>query len=156
MRFFNRKESNMSMVFCRACGKKIHETAPACPHCGAPRKALSAATANKTTKPKVEEPIPNGVKGWSWGAFALSWIWAIGNNTWIGLLALIPYVGIVMPIILGIKGREWAWKNNQWESVEHFNRVQAKWSFWGKTILSIGMVFLLLAMILGIIAATRT
>lgn len=23
------------MVFCRACGKELHETAPTCPHCGA-------------------------------------------------------------------------------------------------------------------------
>ena len=25
----------MSMVFCRGCGKEIHETAPTCPNCGA-------------------------------------------------------------------------------------------------------------------------
>lgn len=25
----------MAMVFCRGCGKEIHETAAACPHCGA-------------------------------------------------------------------------------------------------------------------------
>jgi hypothetical protein len=25
----------MGMVFCRGCGKEIHETAPTCPHCGA-------------------------------------------------------------------------------------------------------------------------
>lgn len=23
------------MIFCRACGREIHESAPACPHCGA-------------------------------------------------------------------------------------------------------------------------
>ncbi|WP_394787839.1 DUF2628 domain-containing protein [Rhodoferax sp.] len=27
----------MSMVFCRGCGKQIHDTAFACPHCGAPQ-----------------------------------------------------------------------------------------------------------------------
>lgn len=27
----------MSLVFCRGCGKQIHETAPACPGCGAPQ-----------------------------------------------------------------------------------------------------------------------
>ncbi|MYM31908.1 NINE protein [Duganella sp. CY15W] len=27
----------MGMVFCRGCGKEIHETAPTCPHCGAPQ-----------------------------------------------------------------------------------------------------------------------
>ena len=25
------------MVFCRGCGKEIHDTAPLCPHCGAPQ-----------------------------------------------------------------------------------------------------------------------
>jgi hypothetical protein len=30
-------ERHMSMVFCRGCGKQIHETAPTCPGCGAPQ-----------------------------------------------------------------------------------------------------------------------
>ena len=30
----------MTMVHCRACGKEIHETAPSCPHCGAPQQAV--------------------------------------------------------------------------------------------------------------------
>jgi len=75
--------------------------------------------------------LPEGVKGWSWGAFFLNWIWAIGNKTWIGLLALIPYVGLIMAVILGFKGREWAWKNKKWESFSQFERVQKRWSFWG-------------------------
>ncbi len=79
----------------------------------------------------VSQDIPPGIKGWSWGAFLWNWIWAIFNNTWIGLLALIPGVNIVMVFVLGAKGREWAWKNKQWDSVEHFNRVQRKWSVWG-------------------------
>ncbi len=74
---------------------------------------------------------PEGVAGWSWGAFLLSWIWAIGNSTWIGLLALLPYVGFIMAIYLGIKGREHAWRNKRWQSLEHFNRVQRSWSIWG-------------------------
>ncbi|MYN17014.1 NINE protein [Rugamonas sp. FT107W] len=32
----------MGMVFCRGCGKEIHETAPTCPHCGAPQHASAA------------------------------------------------------------------------------------------------------------------
>ena len=57
--------------------------------------------------------LPEGVKGWSWGAFFLNWIWAIGNKTWIGLLVLVPYVGLIVAVILGFKGREWAWKNKK-------------------------------------------
>ena len=80
---------------------------------------------------KEMKEVPEGVKGWSWGAFLLNWIWAIGNRTWIGLLALIPYVGLVMNIVLGFKGREWAWQNKSWDGVEHFQRVQKQWSRWG-------------------------
>lgn len=74
---------------------------------------------------------PPGVKGWSWGAFLLNWIWAVFNKTWIGLLCLVPYVGFIMGIYLGIKGRELAWRNKRWDSLEHFNRVQRRWSLWG-------------------------
>ncbi len=63
----------MTMVFCRGCGKEIHEIAPTCPHCGAPQ----GVSINNS----VSETIPDGIKGWSWGAFLLSWIWAIGNRT---------------------------------------------------------------------------
>ncbi len=33
----------MGMVFCRGCGKEIHETAPSCPHCGAPQHSAAAS-----------------------------------------------------------------------------------------------------------------
>ena len=89
---------------------------------------------------------PEGVKGWSWGAFLLNWIWAIGNKTWIGLLCFIPYIGFIFSIYLGVKGRELAWRNNRWESVEHFNRVQKRWSFWA-VLLVVGVAGL------GILAA---
>ncbi len=75
--------------------------------------------------------LPDGVKGWSWGAFLLNWIWAPFNRTWIGLLALIPYVGFIFCIYLGIKGRELAWRNKRWDSLDHFNSVQRRWSIWG-------------------------
>ena len=115
------------MVFCRYCGKELHETAPACPHCGAVQN-------------KKNIVIPDGVKGWSWGAFLLNWIWAIGNRTWIGLLALIPLAGIIMAFVLGFKGREWAWRNKHWESLEHFNQVQRKWSIWGIALVACGIL----------------
>jgi uncharacterized membrane protein YhaH (DUF805 family) len=35
----------MGMVFCRGCGKEIHETAPTCPHCGAPQNILRTPSA---------------------------------------------------------------------------------------------------------------
>ena len=104
-------------MFCTACGhQKQEENALFCAHCGA------GGTAG--------EVPPAGVRGWSWGAFLLNWIWAIGNRTFIGLFALIPWVGFGVALWLGIKGREMAWKNARWDSVEHFNRVQRQWSQW--------------------------
>lgn len=126
----------MAMVFCRGCGKEIHESALACPNCGAQQQVKIGA----------DGTVPEGVKGWSWGAFFLNWIWAIGNRTWWGLLALIPYIGLVVAIWLGFKGREMAWKNTSWDSIEHFNRVQKRWSQW-----ALGIFFATL--LLGIIAA---
>lgn len=110
----------------------------------APEAHLETDSENNSGQGKVDH-YPEGVKGWSWGAFFLSWIWAIGNRTWIGLLALVPYIGFIMAIVLGFKGRQWAWENKRWESVEHFNRVQKKWSFWG-------VVIIVGAMVLGILA----
>ena len=101
----------------------------------APTAAVAEfSTADNTSGMGKDAIIPKGVAGWSWGAFLLNWIWAVGNRTWIGLLCFIPYVGIVMSIILGIKGREWAWRNKRWDSVEHFQSVQRKWSIWGLVI----------------------
>ena len=82
---------------------------------------------------------PPGIKGWSWGAFLLNWIWAIGNRTWIGLLAIVPYIGFIMVFYLGFKGREMAWRNKRWDSIDEFNRVQKKWSKWG-VILVVGIM----------------
>jgi len=90
--------------------------------------------------------LPEGVKGWSWGSFLLNWIWGIFNKTWISLLCLVPYVGIIMVFVLGAKGREWAWRNKRWDSLEHFNRVQRKWSAWG-----VGLT--VIPALLGILAA---
>ena len=73
-------------------------------------------------------PIPERETGWSWGAFFFNWIWAIGNRTWIGLLAFISYIGFVFSIAPGVKGREWAGKNKRWDSAEHFNKIQRRWS----------------------------
>lgn len=34
---------NPNMVFCRGCGQRLHVTALACPHCGAPQGSFGAA-----------------------------------------------------------------------------------------------------------------
>jgi|HubBroStandDraft_6_1064221.scaffolds.fasta_scaffold236564_2 hypothetical protein len=91
--------------------------------------------------PVEPKPIPPEIDRWNWGAFLLSWIWGVGNNTFIALFALIPIVGqLVMPFVLGFNGSRWAWRNGRWDSVEHFKRVQRLWAIWGAIIWLGGIV----------------
>ena len=90
--------------------------------------------------------IPIEITGWNWGAFLLSWIWGASNKVWISLLCLIPYVGFVMVFVLGVKGNEWAWRNKRWDSIEHFQRTQRAWAWWGIGII-IGGILLIATLI---------
>lgn len=113
----------------------------------APKSDISSTDMSSDNNSGMKQnTYPEGIKGWSWGALFLNWIWGGFNKTYIGFFALIPYIGFIVAIYLGIKGRELAWKNKRWESVEHFNRVQRKWSIWG-------VCLLLLPVLIGILAA---
>ncbi|HEU4753456.1 MAG TPA: hypothetical protein VFU47_10155, partial [Armatimonadota bacterium] len=83
-------------------------------------------------------------------------IWAIGNQVWIGLLALVPCINLFVAIYLLIKGNELAWNGpRQWESVEQFKAVQAAWTKWGVIILIVSIVLYVIQMIfLGGMLAT--
>ena len=112
-----------------------------------PKSDVSSVNhAFKNNSGMKEDVYPDGVKGWSWGAFFLNWIWAGFNKSYIGFLALIPYIGFIFAIYLGIKGRQLAWKNKRWDSLDHFNRVKKKWSVWGVCIV-------LVSFFIGIISA---
>ncbi|MFD1433632.1 ribonuclease G [Kroppenstedtia eburnea] len=101
------------------------------------------------------EEVPAEIKKWNWGAFFLSWIWGIGNQVWIALLGLVPVVNIVMIFVLGAKGSEWAWKAKNWESVDHFKRVQRLWAIWGTVLFFIGIVVGVLFVVFSIILAAN-
>ena len=75
--------------------------------------------------------VPAAARRWNWGAFLMSWIWGLGNRTYIALLCLVPVVNIFMAFVLGARGGAWAWKNRRWESTEHFTRVQGLWTAFG-------------------------
>jgi prepilin-type processing-associated H-X9-DG protein len=86
--------------------------------------------------------VPAEIQSFNWGAFFLSWIWAIAHRAWIGLLALIPVVGLVMCFVLGFKGNEWAWRNRHYPSVADFKRAQKSWAIAG-LVLVLGSVLLM-------------
>jgi hypothetical protein len=95
--------------------------------------------------------VPPEVRGWSWGAFLLNWIWALFNRAWVGLLCLVPYIGFLFAFYIGFKGREMAWRNKRWDSVEEFNRIQRKWSVWALVIvLGFGGLGILAAIVIPV------
>jgi hypothetical protein len=142
------------MMFCSQCGKSNISNAHFCTQCGNTLTLTDSVPVVDTVIEGIDSaPIsparnylstPPGVAGWSWGAFIFGWFWAVCNKTWIGLLALVPGVGFIMHFVLGFKGREWAWKNDEWESVEHFQRVQRRWSQ-----VAIGLILFFILMFYG-------
>ena len=104
-------------------------------------------------------PAPTAVaKKFNWGAFFLTWIWGLGNNTYITflifasyLLCLIPIVGGFAPlgvcIWFGIKGNEWAWQNKHFNSINHFHENQKKWAIASIIIGILGFIPIILVMV---------
>lgn len=84
--------------------------------------------------------VPEEINEWSWGGFFLNWIWGLFNGTYIALLSLIPYAGIIMALVLGYKGNEWAWRNKRWDNIEHFKRVQHKWTIAGLIVFGVSIL----------------
>ena len=88
--------------------------------------------------------VPAEIQKWNWGAFWMNWIWGLGNKTYIALLCLIPLVGFVMIVVLGAKGSKWAWQKKRWDSVDHFQKIQKKWAWWGLAVFLILFVMSIL------------
>ena len=81
-----------------------------------------------------DEELPEEIGRWNWGAFFLNWIWGLGNRTYIALLMFIPGINVIMPFVLGFMGNKWAWRNKEWDDVDHFLEVQRRWSIVGVTL----------------------
>jgi hypothetical protein len=112
---------------------------------GRPRSdRLSVEREEKETS---EEKLEGYIRGWSWGAFLLTWIWGIGNRVWISLLCFIPIVNWVMPFVLGAYGNRWAWEKGGWRDLKQFRRTQRQWAF-------AGLALFLVVIIIDIIVIT--
>jgi hypothetical protein len=104
--------------------------------------------------------IPRELDRWNWGAFFLNWIWGLGNSTYIALLMFVPFVNLIMIFVLGARGSAWAWKNKQWQSVEHFKRAQKSWAIWGLIswiaviVITVGFTFWIISTVSAIMKAS--
>jgi len=87
--------------------------------------------------------VPEEIKHWNWGAFFLNFIWGLFHHVWLSLLVFIPYAGFIMIIILGIKGSEWAWQAQHYDSIEEFKKRERKWAIAGFILYGILIIILL-------------
>lgn len=107
---------------------------------------VSQQAPQESTLPK---DTPECLNKWNWGAFWLNWIWAAGNGVWWGLLALIPYVGFIVAIILGVNGNRSAWEKFSGTAAE-FDEKQHSWS---KAAWIILIVIIVLSFLFGVLSA---
>jgi len=114
----------------------------------AKKELVEGAKYDERSGKKEASVVPEEIRGWSWGAAGLTWIWGVYHGVWISLLTFIPIVNIVMVIVLGFKGNEWAWRARPWESVEGFVSSQKKWKPWG-IVFFVLMILVLISSILN-------
>jgi hypothetical protein len=137
------------MPFCPKCGKEVSEGFMFCPDCG--QRLEVGVTPENTSGQGELATVPEEIKGWSWGAFVLTWIWGIFNGVLIALLCLIPYFGFVWAIVLGVQGNEWAWRNKKWDSIEHFKNTQRSWNIAGIVVFAVSIVVVPVVVFLAIV-----
>ncbi|MBR6163733.1 hypothetical protein IKQ26_07590 [bacterium] len=95
------------------------------------------STEDNTSGKGKESVVPEVIKKkFNWGACLGTWIWGIGNDSYLTLL-IIPafFLGpfsifflIGLPIWFGIKGNEWAWQNRYFDNIAQFNKYQRNWA----------------------------
>lgn len=102
---------------------------------------MTVGTIENTSGQGKDAVVPAEVRGWSWGAFLLTWIWGIGNSTYRAFWMFCPFVNLVFWFVLGAKGRQWAWQHRRWESVEQFKQSQKRWGLVGLIVFLVGFVF---------------
>jgi hypothetical protein len=150
-------------MHCTNCGQLNDKDAAFCITCGKPLHDDKTRYQTEDEKGKLQSSnnsgqgklaaLPFQLSGWNCGAFFLSWIWGIGNNTWIALLTFIPFVNLVMIFVLGAKGNEWAWQNKKWNSLEHFKKVQKLWAIWGLVLFLVSILFIFFIIIAALSVA---
>lgn len=98
---------------------------------------------------KTSQRVPAAVKGWNWGAFMFSFVWGIGNRTYLPLLTLIPVFNIFWVFVVGFKGNGWAWQKGNYHDVATFQAVQKTWN-------RAGLVQFILIIIVGLLYVALT
>ena len=123
---------------------------------------MSTAEAGNSSGQGKSAIVPAEIRGWNWGASLLGWIWAIGNNRIdMAVYGLAVYIcsfllgpvgwlaQLIISIILGMKGNEWAWQGKKWPGIERFKKTQRTWLRWGIAVSILNVILMLWVGIAG-------
>ena len=61
---------------------------------------MTDGTVQNTSGQGKDAVVPAEIRGWSWGAFFLTWIWGVGNNTYRAFWMFCPFVNLVFWFVL--------------------------------------------------------
>ncbi|MDR3481015.1 MAG: hypothetical protein P4L91_09905 [Burkholderiaceae bacterium] len=79
----------MGMVYCRGCGKQIHETAPTCPECGAPQHIVQhySQTSGNAQSYDADANLVRQIADYE---RISGWLWIV-----LGVIQVISIVGVL-------------------------------------------------------------
>ena len=102
---------------------------------------------------------PEFARRFNWGAFLLTWIWALGNRCFdkvtliLLVLSFVPTVGAIFALTLafycGLTGSRRAWATNRWNTEQLFDASQKKWALVAFWLIGALVVLATIALMLG-------
>lgn len=141
-----------SELRCPHCGTAAPDDGHFCHACGAP---LAAANGN-TSGQGSGCPLPPSARGWTFAGFTPFGLFAFihGSVLW-GVLHFVA--APVAAIYLGIYGKQLAWRNRRFDSIEQYQATLRAWNLWGIVCLALELAVggLCFALLVGLAVATR-
>lgn len=78
-------------------------------------------------KGKLSKPLPDDLEKFNFGAFFGTWLWGIKNRVYYSIFFIPLFFtpcNILFALILGLKGNEWAKRNNPEIEINEFHNIQ--------------------------------
>ncbi len=85
------------------------------------------ALSSVASTPRGDGLVERQLDRFCWGGFLWGGLWAVYHRVWLGLFALIPILGLPVCLVLGLRGRRWAWERCRHRDINRFFLAQYRW-----------------------------
>lgn len=150
--------------------KPLPQMAPRPMQAPAPQSVPDQPNRASTESWESGSVLPLSAEGLCWGGFFSPLLWGSFNGM---KLSIVPLLGIrllrgVLPVwawmlfylafgaFYLVQGRELAWRNKEWNDVDHFNRIQRRWTIAGVPLFLLFMYGMIHLMQVDRLAARQT